>query len=78
MNENALEEGLKDIHYMKGKAPIFEMPAYNIKSGNRQVKTGEQIHAIGNEMYNWLSSYHHLSMVFFHFTMRIETYFLIH
>ena len=41
MNENALEEGLKDIHYMKGKAPIFEMPAYNIKSGNRQVKTGE-------------------------------------
>ena len=41
MNENNFEEGLKDIQYVKWKAPFFEMPAYNIKYGKSWVKTGE-------------------------------------
>ena len=41
MNENMFKERLKDIQYVKGKAPFFEMPAYNIKSGKSRLKPGE-------------------------------------
>ena len=41
MNENEFEEGLKDVQYVKGEAPVFEMPAYTIKAGKIWVKTGE-------------------------------------
>ena len=41
MNKNAFEEGLKDIQYVNGKDPVFEMTAYNIKAGKSPVKTGE-------------------------------------
>ena len=41
MNENAFEEGLKEIQYLKGKAPVFEMLAYNIKAGKSWLKIGE-------------------------------------
>ena len=47
------EEGLKYVHYVKGEAPVFEMPAYTIKAGKIWVKTGEQIHVVENEMFNW-------------------------
>ena len=40
MNENAFEEVLKDIQYVKGKAPVFEIPSYNIQAGKSQVKKG--------------------------------------
>ena len=53
MNENAFEEGLKDVHYVKGEALVFEMPAYNIKYGKSQVKKVQQIHVVDNEMFNW-------------------------
>ena len=53
MNENAFEEGLKDIQYVKGKASVFEMTAYNIKSGKSQVKIGDYIHVVENDMFNW-------------------------
>ena len=33
--------GIKDIQYVKWKAPLFDMPDYNIKSGKSRVKTGE-------------------------------------
>ena len=52
-NENTFEQGLKYIQYMKGKATVFEMPAYNIKSGKSWVKMGEQIHFVENEMFDW-------------------------
>ena len=52
MNENAFEEESKDIKYVKGKSPVFEIPAYNIKSGKIWVKTGEWIHFVENEMFN--------------------------
>ena len=38
---------------MNGGAPVFEMLAYNIKSGKSQVKTSEYIHVVENEMFNW-------------------------
>ena len=41
MVENAFTEVLKYIHYLKMKAPVFEMPVYNIKAGKSWVKTGE-------------------------------------
>ena len=53
MNENVFKEGLKNIQYVKGKAPVFEIPSYNIKSRISRVKTGEYIHVVENEMFNW-------------------------
>ena len=53
MNENAFEEGLKDIQYVKGEAPVLKIPAYNIKAGKSRLKTGEQICVVENEMFNW-------------------------
>ena len=41
MNENTFKKGLKDIQYVKGKAPVFEIPAYKIKSGKSRVKICE-------------------------------------
>ena len=41
INENEFEEGLKDVQYVKGEAPVFEMSAYTIKSVKSWVKTGE-------------------------------------
>ena len=64
---------------MKGEAPVFEMPAYTIKAGKIQLKTGEYIHVVENEMFNLdftVSPF--FSMVFYHFNMRIEIYFLIY
>ena len=40
INGNAIKEGIKDIHYVKEKDPVFEMSAYNIKDGNNRLKTG--------------------------------------
>ena len=40
MNENSFKEGLKDIQYVKVKAPVFEIHAYNIKAGKGEVKIG--------------------------------------
>ena len=54
INENEFEEGLKDVQYVKGEAPVFEIPAYTIKAGKRWVKTGEYIHVVDNEMFNWV------------------------
>ena len=41
INKNEFEEGLKDVQYVKGEAPVFEMSAYTIKSVKSWVKTGE-------------------------------------
>ena len=53
MNQNTLEQVLKDVHCVKGEATVFEMPAYIIKSWKSWVKTGEQIYVFENEMFNW-------------------------
>ena len=41
MKKKAFKKVLKDAHYVKRKAPVFEMAAYHIKSGKSWVKTGE-------------------------------------
>ena len=41
MNEHALNEFLKDIEYMKGKTPVFDIPSYTIKAGKIRVRTGK-------------------------------------
>ena len=53
MNENAFEEGLKHTQYVKGKATVFEIPTYNIKSGQSRVKKVKQIHVVEIETFNW-------------------------
>ena len=41
MKKEDFKEGLKDMKYVKGKAPVFHIPPYYTKSGKSWVKIGE-------------------------------------
>ena len=41
MNKKSFKNGLKDIKYVKGEAPFFQMTDYYIKAGNSWLKIGE-------------------------------------
>ena len=41
MGEEDFKDGTKDINYVSGKPPLFQMPPYEIKDGESHVMTGE-------------------------------------
>ena len=41
MYEEAFKEETKDIQYVNVNLPVFQMPYYDIKSGNFCVRTGK-------------------------------------
>ena len=51
MNEEYFEEGMKDIHYVNEKPPVFQMTYCEIKSGKSCVSTGDNINFVTNKKY---------------------------
>ena len=41
MNKEAFKESMKEIEYVSGKDPEFNMPSYSIKYGKIRMRTGD-------------------------------------
>ena len=64
MNKEALKYGTKDIQYVSGNNPVFQMPSYDIKSGRSHVSTGEYMNFFANRFY---LRFHHISITQFRY-----------
>ena len=50
IDEESFKEGTKDIQYVILKPTLFQMPSYDIKSGDVFVSTGNYIHLFVNKI----------------------------
>ena len=51
MEEEYFKEVMKDIQYVNGNPPVFQIPSYYIKADKSHVRTGDYIYFVSNEKY---------------------------